>query len=79
MELYINNTWTKRYENAYRAEAIAYSENGNHARISAMGETADEADAKLRSALHELGLIPGSTSPKGERSAEPYSPEQAGS
>jgi hypothetical protein len=31
MELYTNNTWTKRYENAYKAEAIAHSENGNHA------------------------------------------------
>ena len=29
MELYINSTWTQRYENAYIAEAIAWSENGN--------------------------------------------------
>ncbi|MDX6381865.1 MAG: hypothetical protein QOI57_2889, partial [Rubrobacteraceae bacterium] len=31
MELYINNSWTERYGNAYAAEAIAWSENGNHA------------------------------------------------
>jgi hypothetical protein len=32
MELYINSTWTQRYENAYIAEAIAWSENGNQKR-----------------------------------------------
>ncbi len=58
MELYINNTWTKRYGNAYIAEAIAWSENGNHATIYTMGLTAEEADAKLRGALGELKLIP---------------------
>ena len=34
MELYINNSWTESYENAYIAEAIACSENGNHATIT---------------------------------------------
>jgi hypothetical protein len=46
MELYINSSWTERYGNAYIAEAIAWSENGNHATIYAMGITAEEADAK---------------------------------
>lgn len=68
MELYINSTWTMRYKNAYIAEAVAYSANGNHAVIYTTGETADEADAKLTSALHELRLIPGSPSAKDERS-----------
>ncbi len=58
MELYINSTWTKLRENAYIAEAVAYSENGNHAVIYSTGETADEADTKLTSALYEFGLIP---------------------
>ncbi len=58
MELYINSTWTEHYENVYVAEAIAYSENGNHATIYATGITAEEADTKLVSALRELELIP---------------------
>ncbi len=57
MELYINSTWTERYENLYIAEAIAYSENGNHATLYSTGITADEADAKLLGALRELKLI----------------------
>ena len=66
MELYINSTWTKLYGNAYIAEAIAWSENRNHATIYAMGITAEEADAKLMDALRELKLIPEVSSPKGE-------------
>ncbi len=58
MELYINRTWTKLYGNAYIAEAIAWSENGNHATIYTVGITADDADAKLIGALRELKLIP---------------------
>jgi hypothetical protein len=58
MELYINSDWTKRYENAYIAEAIAWSENGNHATIYTMGLTAEEADVKLIGALRELKLVP---------------------
>jgi len=59
MELYINSTWTKRYGDAYYiAEAIAWSENGNHAAIYTIGVTADEADIKLMGALRELKLIP---------------------
>ena len=57
MELYINSNWTERYEDAYVAEAIAWSENGNHVTIHATGDTADEADAKLMGALGELKLI----------------------
>jgi len=56
MELYINTDWTERYANAYIAEAVAWSENGNHATIYTMGATAEEADAKLMGALRELGL-----------------------
>ena len=33
MEVYVNNDWTERYANSYIAEAIAWSENGNHATI----------------------------------------------
>ncbi len=58
MELYINSTWTERYENLYVAEAIAYSENSNHATIYSTGITADKADAKLLGALRELKLTP---------------------
>ena len=58
MELYINSNWTERYANAYIAEALAWSENGNHATIYARGITAEEADAKLVGALRELDLIP---------------------
>jgi hypothetical protein len=67
MELYVNSDWTKRYENAYIAEAIAWSENGNHATIFTVGLTAEEADAKLMSALRELKLVPETSSMKGER------------
>jgi hypothetical protein len=58
MELYINSTWTECYGNAYIAEAIACSENGNHATIYTVGLTAEEADVKLIGALRELKLIP---------------------
>ncbi len=58
MELYINNNWTKCYGDCYIAEAIAWSENGNHATIYTTGATAEEADAKLTGALGELRLIP---------------------
>ena len=58
MELFINRNWTERYANAYIAEAIAWSENGNHATIYCMGITAEEADAKLVGALRELNLLP---------------------
>lgn len=66
MELYINSTWTKLYGDAYVAEVIAWSENGNHATIYTMGSTADEADAKLMSALRELKLVPRTSVPKEE-------------
>ena len=58
MELYINTNWTGCYANAYIAEAIAWSENGNHATISTTGSTAEEANAKLVGALGELNLLP---------------------
>ena len=59
MELYINRNWTERYANAsYVAEAIVWSEEGNHATIFARGITAEEANAKLEGALGELLLIP---------------------
>jgi hypothetical protein len=61
MELYINTNWTGGYANAYIAEAIAWSENGNHATISTTGITAEEADAKLQGALRELNLLPNTT------------------
>jgi hypothetical protein len=65
MELYINTQWTERYRNTYMAEAIAFSENGNHATIYTTGVTAKEADDKLEGALRELKLIP-ATPMKGE-------------
>jgi hypothetical protein len=61
MELYINSNWTERYANTYIAEAVAWSENGNHATIYTTGKTAKEADDKLSGALRELKLIPQTT------------------
>ena len=59
MELYVNSTWTECYANeCFTAEAIAWSENGNHAAIYTTGKTAKEADDKLMSALCELKLMP---------------------
>ena len=58
MELYINNAWTECYGNSYIAEAIAWSEAGNHASIYTTGVTAEEANTKLLNALRELDLIP---------------------
>ena len=66
MELYLNTNWTGYYANVYIAEAIAWSENGNHASISTTGSTAEEANAKLMGALIELGLMP-EASKKDER------------
>ena len=70
MELYINREWTEQYARAYIAEAIAWSENGNHATIYTMGITAEEADAKLAGALHELSLIPAEMTSKGKQKDE---------
>ena len=61
VELYINNNWTGCYDNAYIAEAIAWSENGNHATIYTTGSTAEEAQTKLIGALGELNLLPKTT------------------
>ena len=62
MELYLNGAWTERYPNSsYAAQAIAWSEYGNHATIYATGITADEADTKLLCALRELRLVPQAT------------------
>lgn len=58
MELYINNRWTECYGNSYIAEAVAWSETGNHASIYTTGDTAEEANTKLLNALRELDLIP---------------------
>jgi hypothetical protein len=58
MELYVNSNWTECYGNSYIAEAISWSENGNHATIYTTGKTAKEADDKLMSALCELKLMP---------------------
>jgi hypothetical protein len=58
MELYVNRNWTECYANTYIAEAIAWSENGNHATVYATGITAEEAEAKLTGALRELKLMP---------------------
>ena len=57
MELYLNNNWTERYGHTYIAEAITYSEHGNHATIYSVGITDEEAEAKLMGALRELKLI----------------------
>jgi hypothetical protein len=58
MELHVNSNWTECYANTYIAEAIAWSENGNHAAIYTIGITAKEANDKLKGALRELKLIP---------------------
>jgi hypothetical protein len=65
-ELYVNSNWTKLYGNVYIAEALAWSVNGNHATVYATGTTADEANAKLASALRELRLVPDAFSAKDE-------------
>jgi hypothetical protein len=70
MELYLNSTWTARYGNSYyEAEAIIWSEHGNHATLHATGTTADEADARLLGALRELKLVPEETTNKVEPAA----------
>jgi hypothetical protein len=61
MELYVNTNWTECYANVYIAEAVAWSETGNHAAIYTTGKTAKEADDKLMGALRELKLIPQTT------------------
>jgi hypothetical protein len=58
MELYVNSNWTQCFGNSYIAEAIAWSENGNHATIYTMGNTAEEADSRLMGALRDLRLMP---------------------
>jgi hypothetical protein len=67
MELYVNSKWTQCFGNSYIAEAIAWSENGNHASIYTMGNTADEADSKLMNALRELKLMPETAMKEEER------------
>jgi hypothetical protein len=57
MELYTNSSWTRCYDNVYVAEALAWSNNGNHVTIYATGISADEAQTKLTGGLGELKLI----------------------
>ena len=66
MEVYLNSNWTECYGNSYIAEAIAWSENGNHATVYTTGTTAEEAHARLLGALRELKLVP-ETANKDER------------
>jgi hypothetical protein len=61
MELYVNNSWTEINARGYVAEAIAWSENGNHATIYATGSTAEEAETRLMNALCELKVLPNAT------------------
>lgn len=61
MELYVNNSWTEMCPSGYLAEAICWSENGNHATIYATGSTADEAHSRLMNALCELKVLPKAT------------------
>ena len=77
MELYINNKWTECYGNSYIAEAIAWSENGNHATFYTTSATAEEANAKLIGALRELKLIP-ETSVADECCSKEREPEPLG-
>jgi hypothetical protein len=58
VELYINSNWTKPYGHTYIAEALAWSENANHATIFATSDTVYGANTKLLNALRELSLIP---------------------
>src|SRR5215203_2247265 len=58
MELYTNSSWTQCYDSVYVAEALAWSENGNHLTIYATGISADEAQTKLTGGLGELKLLP---------------------
>jgi hypothetical protein len=58
VELYINSSWTEHHAGTYLAQAIAFSERGNHATIYATGITADEANTKLMGALRDLKLLP---------------------
>ena len=74
MELYVNSTWTTRYGNAYVAEAIAWSESGNHATIYTLGVTSEEADAKLAGALRELKLAPEASSATGDSDVKTENP-----
>ena len=67
MELYVNSDWTEQFGSFYVAEAIAWSETGNHATIYAMGISADEAEAKLMGALRELKLTPEASSREATR------------
>ncbi len=70
MELYLNTNWTERSGNSYIAEAIAWSEAGNHVTIYAQDATAEGADAKLVGALRELNLIPETPPERGGGSQE---------
>ena len=58
MEPYINRDWTQCQANAYIDEAVAWSENGNHAPFYCAGIITEEADAKLAGTLRELNLMP---------------------
>ena len=75
MEVYINNNWTECYADSYIAEAIAWSENGNHATIYAVGTTAEETDAKLVGALRELKLMSEASSVKGDSEGKTENPD----
>lgn len=59
MSLYVNETWTRKVADGHWiAEALALSKNSNDVAISAIGDTAEDANRRLRGGLRELGLLP---------------------
>jgi hypothetical protein len=57
MEIYVNDDWTVAYGPSYVAEALAWSDSGNHVTVYAVGPSAQRANEKLHAGLAELGLL----------------------
>ncbi len=58
MSVYINDTWVYQYDNCWVAEAVAFSENGNHVTISSCHDSPELAHKKLIAGMKELRLVP---------------------
>ncbi len=58
MSVYINETWIREHDCYWIAEAVAFSENGNHVTISSCPDSPELAYDRLIAGMKELRLVP---------------------
>ncbi len=57
MSVYINETWIREHDCYWIAEAVAFSENGNHVTISSCHDSPELSYDRLIAGMKELRLV----------------------